>query len=166
MSREELELERLIEENARLMASAVRSVARGDLVPDIEQEIRLALLKRLRSGAAIEHPSAYVYKVALTTARTMMKRQSSREESIEDFAWEAEPQPESEGRLRAAERKLLLKEVLSKLPKDQSTALRCYLAGLNHSEVASFCGWTESVARHRIYRALDTLRERAQRGSR
>ena len=36
--------------------------------------------------------------------------------------------------------------------------MRAYLAGFNHREVARLFGWTESVARHRIYRSIDELK--------
>lgn len=38
--------------------------------------------------------------------------------------------------------------------------MRAHLAGFSHVEIASLYGWTESVARHRIYRAIDALKER------
>jgi hypothetical protein len=34
-----------------------------------------------------------------------------------------------------------------------------HLSGFNHVEVAALHGWTESVARHRIYRGLRSLRD-------
>ncbi len=62
------------------------------------------------------------------------------------------------GNLLPAERGRLLEEMLGKLNIEQARALRGYLSGLNHREVAALFGWSESVARHRIYRGLETLR--------
>ena len=36
------------------------------------------------------------------------------------------------------------------------------MTGFNHREVSGLYGWTESVARHRIYRGLEALRESAK----
>ncbi|ANM30397.1 hypothetical protein ABI59_13675 [Acidobacteria bacterium Mor1] len=159
----EADLEALIERYSRLMAAAVRRVvSQPELLPDIRQEIHLALLKRLRTGRDIRHPSSYVYKVALTTARTVVQRYASQEQNVDTDVLDTTPLPGGEDRMKPVERRILVKEVLNMLPKEQAVALRCYLGGLNHAEVARFCGWTESVARHRIYRALETLRERAE----
>ena len=60
--------------------------------------------------------------------------------------------------LLPAEQSRLLAEVLERLPREESRAIRAYLAGFNHVEVAALYGWTSSVARHRIYRGLESLR--------
>ena len=53
---------------------------------------------------------------------------------------------ESPGNLLPAERTRLIEEMLEKLNVEQSRALRGYLSGLNHREVATLYGWSESVA--------------------
>lgn len=154
--------ESLIERYAALMASAVRRVCgrRGrSLVPDVEQEIRLALWKRLRTGKPIRHPGSYIYKVALTTAAAVLRKQAPvREEGGERVHEAAESEPASRG-LEPVERRRALEQALESLPGEQALALRAYLAGFNHREIARLCGWSESVARHRVYRAIDALRD-------
>jgi DNA-directed RNA polymerase specialized sigma24 family protein len=63
------------------------------------------------------------------------------------------------GALLPAERALLVEQVLGGLRPEESRAVRHYLTGFNHAEVAAHFGWTEAVARHRIYRGLRSLRD-------
>lgn len=57
----------------------------------------------------------------------------------------------------------LLEQMLGQLNSEQARALRGYLSGLNHREVATLYGWSESVARHRIYRGLQALKSLSRR---
>jgi RNA polymerase sigma factor (sigma-70 family) len=162
VSRQE-EFATLIQKYARVMASAVRRVCSRRyrfLIPDVEQEIYVALWKRLESGKKIEHPASYLYKAALTTALMMVRKHIPDTLPIEMHEeGGSTPSENPFGGLLPAERARLLGEVLERLPPDQARAVRAHLAGFSHTEVASLYGWTESVARHRIYRAIETLRE-------
>ena len=64
--------------------------------------------------------------------------------------------------LLPAERARLLEQLMGRLPADQSRALRAHLAGFNHKELAVLFGWSESIARHRIYRGLAALKAEAK----
>ncbi len=152
----------LVRRHARLMAAAVRRVCgrrHRELIPDVEQEVYLALWKRLGSGNRIEHPTSYLYKMALTTALAVVRRHEPHggaaplEEAIARSGPAARPDE-----LQPVERRRLLAEVLGRLGAEEARALRAYLAGFNHTEVAELFGWSESVARHRIYRSLERLR--------
>ena len=149
--------ETLVENHARLMASAVRRVCGRDhqsLVPDVEQEVRLALWRRLGRGAAIEHPVAYLYKMALTTALQVLRRLRPEEIPVDDpGAFESPDGSEA----KRHEERLVLDQLIGRLEHDQARALRAYRNGLNHREVAALYGWSESVARHRIYRGIAAL---------
>lgn len=160
--------ERLVREHARVMASAIRRVCGRRyraLVPDVEQEVYLALWKRLRDGNEIEYPVSYLYKVALTTALGVVRR-VEREAPLPEGRGDPEvphdPAPDASG-LSSAERAVILRETLDRLESDESRALRGYLAGFNHTEVAELYGWSESAARHRIYRTLEQLRTEARK---
>jgi RNA polymerase sigma factor (sigma-70 family) len=159
----------LIDDNARLLAAAVRRVCRQrfrDLAPDAEQEVRLALWKRVQAGADIQHPASYVYKVALTTSLAVIRRyRPEREELVPETAVPSEPR-QAVARLLPAERQRLLAELIESLDEDEARALRGYLAGFNHEELADLYGWTPSVARHRIYRTIERLRRRIGEGER
>jgi RNA polymerase sigma factor (sigma-70 family) len=130
-----------------------------DLIPDVEQEVRLALLKRLRGEGEIRHPSAYVYKVALATSLAVIRRYRPQREELE-----ADPE-RSLGQARRtlmgllpAERSRLIEQLVASLEPDAARALRGYLTGLNHGELAQLYGWTPSVARHLVYRSVERLR--------
>lgn len=158
--------ERLVERYARVMAKAVRRVCgrrHRALVPDIEQEVRLALWKRLRRGNEIQHPVSYVYRAALTTALAVVRRSAAEELPLEDGMHSIEIGPQQDERgLLPPERARLIEQVLEALPEDQARALRAWLSGFSHAEVAELFGWTESVARHRIYRGLDAVKRRKE----
>ncbi len=155
------EFESLLRNHARLVSSAIRRVCSrryGALVPDIEQEVYVALWKRLESGKEITHPVSYLYKVALTTALSVIRKHLP---AADAPAREAEdgpiPRPAFLG-LAPAEQGRLLAEALGSLPAEESRAVRAYLAGFNHEELADLYGWSSSVARHRIYRGLEKVR--------
>lgn len=149
----------LIDRHARVISGAIRRVCsrrhRG-LIPDVEQDVRAALWKRIQSGKEIEHPVSYLYKVALTTALAAIRR----------FPTSPEPEPEEAAAgsappflgLLPAEQSRLLTEALSGLSAEEGRAVRAHLAGFNHEDVAGLYGWTPSTARHRIYRGLDKVR--------
>ena len=158
------EFEALIASHARLVSHAIRSVCGkrgGHLIPDVEQEVRLALWKALEGGKKIEHPVSYLYKVALTTAAAIMRKSLSNRETSAPEALAAAGAAAAEP-VADAERRVVLQQSLSRLPGDQARALRGYLAGFNHKEVAALFGWTEAAARHHIYRGLDRLRSMAE----
>jgi RNA polymerase sigma-70 factor (ECF subfamily) len=162
------QFESLVASHSRVVASAIRRVCSRQyrtLIPDVEQEVYEALWKRLGSGKEIEHPSSYLYKVALTTALAVVRKHAPETRPIDTLH---EPLPEATntfGGLLPAERARLLGEVLALLPIDQSRAVRAHLAGFSHSEVAALYGWTASVARHRIYRGIEALREKLKGAS-
>jgi RNA polymerase sigma factor (sigma-70 family) len=150
----------LLREHARIVSSAIRRVCGsryGTLVPDIEQEVSLALWKRLDSGKEIEHPISYLYKMALTTALAVVRRHAAATEVPAETRGRKQPAGEFLG-LAGPEQGRLLAESLERLPPEQARAVRAYLAGFNHEEVATLFAWTPSAARHHIYRGLERLR--------
>lgn len=165
--------DQLVRDHARLMASAIRRVCRNrysTLIPDVEQEVYLALWNRLQTGKKIEHPVSYLYKMALTTALRFVRTSERQPVTVEDgeflAALQERENPSAERTqvrsLEPPERTLLVQELLASLEEDESRALRAYLAGMGHQEVAELYGWSESVARHRIYRSLERLRKKAR----
>jgi RNA polymerase sigma factor (sigma-70 family) len=150
----------LVDRYARVISSAIRRVCsrrHSALIPDIEQDVRAALWKRLQGGKEIEHPVSYLYKVALTTALAAVRRFPASADSPPRENPGGSESPAFLG-LLPAEQSRLLAEGLSGLPPDEGRAVRAHLAGFNHEDVASLFGWTPATARHRIYRGLDRLR--------
>ena len=165
------QFEVLVRRHARVMAAAIRRVCGRryqSLVADVQQEVYLALWKRVRGGKEIDHPGSYVYKVASTTALGFLRREAS----LRELAGEREPGSEAadsrtcaRSGLLPVERARLIQEVLARLESDEARALRAYLTGFSYKETARLYGWSESVARHRIYRSIEnlarTMKERA-----
>ena len=150
----------LIDTHARLIASAIRRVCsrrNAALIPDIEQDVRTALWKRLQDGKEIAHPVSYIYKVAMTTALAAVRRFPTAPE-LPAEPYESGSSGETFLGLRPAEQSRLLAEGLAALPLDEARAVRAHLAGFNHEDVAALFGWSAATARHRIYRGLARLR--------
>ena len=158
------EFEGLVRNYSRVIASAIRRVcgrSHGALIADVEQEVYTALWRRLQGGKDIEHPVSYLYKMALTTALAVV-RKNAPETVASEIREETLPSDAGDGfgGLLPAERSRLLAEVLEQLPAEQARAVRAHLAGFSHMEVAALYGWSGSVARHRIYRGIGALREK------
>jgi len=152
------EFDRLLDASARSISVAIRQVCGGryrSLVPDVEQEVRLIAWRRLASGGPIRNARSYFYKVALTTALAMVAQAAPPLEAEDGAPGGAPPACAA---LFPVEQSLLMKQALHRLRPDESRAVRAYLRGHNHSEVAARFGWTDAVARHRIYRGLRSLR--------
>ena len=157
-----VDFEGLLARYTRLIDAVARRVCGRHhrcLLPDIEQEIRLALWRRLRHADDIRHPASYVYKVALATSLAVIRRyRPQREDLLADPEVGPAPRPAWE-RLLPPERARLVEQVLDRLTPDEARALRGYMSGLNHEELARLYGWTVSSSRHRVYRTLEQLRK-------
>ena len=152
----------LVDEHARVIASAIRRVCsrrHRALVPDVEQDVRAALWKRLQSGKEIVHPVSYLYKMALTTALAAIRRSPEVSNGPASDLSKAPDAGQFLG-LLPVEQSRLLSEALALLSPEENRAVRAHLAGFNHEDVARLFGWSESVARHRIYRGLERVRAR------
>jgi RNA polymerase sigma factor (sigma-70 family) len=145
-----------------IIVSAIRRVCgvmSPSLLPDIEQDVYLALWQRWHEGKRIDYPVSYLYKVALRTALAVIRTHTSpamEAPTTKQCLHTAGDTPP--GTLSAAERACLLSELLNQLPTEQARAVRAYLAGFSHTETATLYGWSAPVARHRIYRGMHTLK--------
>jgi RNA polymerase sigma factor (sigma-70 family) len=150
----------LVARYARLMAAVARRVCgrhHQSLLPDIEQEIRLALWRRLQGAEDIRHPGTYVYKVALATSLAVVRRYRPAREDLRPDPEDHSASPAA-GRLLPPERARLVEQVLQGLKRDEARAVRGYMSGLSHRELARLYGWSDSSSRHLVYRTLEHLR--------
>ena len=146
----------LIKENAQLIAFALNRVLHKehrDLIPDAEQEIFLALWNQLRKGNQLAYPSSYIYKVALRIG-LKMKRQAGKESLMEPELTEQIPAESGPDWVQVE----ALRSALDQLPLESARAIRAYLMGYDHKEIAALFNWSEAVSRHRIYRGLNKLK--------
>ena len=156
--------ERIAARYSKIIGAAVRRVClhRYDaLIPDVTQEVHLALWNAIETGKEIRNPEAYVYRMALTTGLRLVERERKHSEKVGGQAVEGVSSAVDESIVK--ERARLLNELLGQLQPDESKALRAYLVGYNHVEIARLFGWTESVARHRVYRGIERLRSYARK---
>jgi RNA polymerase sigma factor (sigma-70 family) len=145
-----------------VIVSAIQRVC-GDaslrVLPDVEQEVYLALWQRWNGDTRIDYPVSYLYKVALRTARAVMRTDRALDTEMSAIRT---PLPVEQRLavqdLSSAERACMLTELLAQLPPEQERALRAYLAGFSHTETAALYGWSDAVARHRVYRGIQALK--------
>jgi RNA polymerase sigma factor (sigma-70 family) len=148
-----------------IITSAIRrgcGTAYPWLHPDVEQEVYLALWQRWQDDLRLDYPMSYLYKVALRTALAMLRTNTP--QNLETHTAARRPyatQGTAIEELSLTERTCLLTALLDQLPLEQARAVRAYLAGFTATEVARLYGWSPSVARHRIYRGLQSLRTSA-----
>jgi RNA polymerase sigma factor (sigma-70 family) len=145
-----------------IIVSAIRRVcgaASHSLLPDVEQEVYLALWQRWSDGKRIDYPVSYLYKVALRTALAVMRTYSAPDMEV-STTQTCPPRAQSFAieELSSSERACLLAELLDQSPPEQARAVRAYLAGFSHTETATLYGWSAAVARHRIYRGIQALK--------
>lgn len=155
------ELKELVDRYSGLISAAIRRVCAkryDQLVPDVRQEVYLALWRQLDAGKNLERPASYVYKVALTTALATIRRLKREREIIAEAAT-IETRPDMSDADRNFARAQLLELALQRLDERQQRAVRAYLAGFNHTEVAGLLRISASAARHAIYRGIERLRD-------
>lgn len=148
----------------------VRSVgARRGLVDadldEVMQEVRIRLWQTAEGGKDITAlGSSYLYRVASSAALDLIRRRRAkggdRTDDIEaqDTLAALSPSPvdATEG-LEVARR---INDVVSELAQDRRVAVRMYLNGHDHNEIARVLGWSEARARNLLYRGLDQVRKR------
>jgi RNA polymerase sigma factor (sigma-70 family) len=172
-----LKLEQIVSEYGRLIRSVVRKVCRARPVidvEDVEQEVRLKLWKVLSNRTEIDHFPSYVYRVAYSVAIDQLRRVDVRPED-QFFAGESDDAGNAEtGELErvpadsrvAPDRLAACREAaavvgaeVERLSDKRRQAVKLYLLGMNHVEISTTTGWSESVARNHLYRGLADLRE-------
>jgi RNA polymerase sigma-70 factor (ECF subfamily) len=171
-----LKLEQIVSEYGRLIRSVVRKVCRSrpaiDL-EDVEQEVRLKLWRVISNRTAIDHLPSYVYRVAYSVAVDQLRRIDVRPEDqfygADDdgdggSTGELERVPDAAAaapdRIAACrEAAAAVGEAVDRLSERRRQAVKLYLLGLNHTEIAAATGWTDAVARNHLYRGLGDLRE-------
>ena len=143
---------------------ARRGLVEADL-DEVMQEVRIRLWQTAEAGKDITGlGSSYLYRVASSAAVDLIRRRRARggdrTEDIQEQATLAAPIPspadESEG-LELARR---IDAVVGELAPDRRVAVRMYLNGHDHNDIARILRWSEARARNLLYRGLDEVRKR------
>ena len=155
--------ELLVEGYGRLVAQAVRrvaGVASGNDLDDIQQDVMLALWKRLSREQTIEHPASYLYKAAIREAvRAVGRLRRRAEDPLETQTLEPRVEPEAERVVEAREQQALLQAALDTLAPDRARAVRGHLAGLGVNELMQLYGWPYQRTRNLVARGMADLKD-------
>ncbi len=153
----------LVEGYGRLVAQAVRrvaGVASGNDLDDIQQDVMLALWKRLSREQTIEHPASYLYKAAIREAvRAVGRLRRRAEDPLEAQTLEPRVEPEAERVVEAREQQALLQAALDTLAPDRARAVRGHLAGLGVNELMQLYGWPYQRTRNLVARGMADLKD-------
>lgn len=145
----------------RRFLSLRRKVASAD-IDDVAQEVFLRMLRYDRSEL-VQHPEAYLYKMAANVAAEWSMRSSRRQPHAAQWleGLEAESTPETEFQRESEE--LDLRRALEKLPPRAREVLRLHFAeGLAHEAIAVRLGLTRRVVKREMIRAYAALRSTLQ----
>jgi RNA polymerase sigma-70 factor (ECF subfamily) len=135
---------------------------------EIDQDVKLKILKMAANGKKIGNFRSYVWKMVYSTALDALKARG-RDLSLEDVtASGADRTPflsfldtltpdavYEEGECRA-----LLEGALTKLPIRRKAVVSLHFQGLGLEEIAAFLGQSLPAVRHLLYRGLEELKER------
>jgi len=160
------QLERLVREYSRVIRGAVARVAgrrhlADRVVDDVEQEVRIALWKRLKSEQPIDHPSSYVFKAARREAIRALRRETARRSEDPPEGWEQLEDPGG-GPLESLQTQALgarIEAALGQLSPDRQRAVRARLMGLEYDEIERLTGWAYDRTRNLVSRGLADLRK-------
>lgn len=133
---------------------------------DISQEVKIKILKKLKSGRKIRTLKSYIHRVIYTTALDAISK--SRTENLRDKKMELNLanhlsefnilKPE-----QMAEKKRInqiLYETINTLSQNRRIVLKLHLKGMNIREIAEHLGWSMSRVNHLFYRSIEDLKKK------
>jgi RNA polymerase sigma factor (sigma-70 family) len=158
-------IEAIVAQYGRLIRHIVHRVGGPSVAlvrDDIEQDVIVALWRRLEGEQPVQHPASYIYKAAVReTLRAVHRQLASRMQPLDDEAAgarapvSADPLVTLQGRRDGA----LIRKALSRLAADRRRAVQAHLAGYDVQEVMEMFGWTYQKARNLIARGIADLRQ-------
>lgn len=154
----------LVQQYGRLISAVVRRVAgrAGDLVrEDVEQKVLVSLWRQIENEQTIDHPSSYIYRIAVREAVRMMRQELARaQEPLDEGGVVAAPdaRPDPFDKLVGRELQQKLEETLRELGAERQRAVRAHLAGFDVQEIMEMYGWPYQKARNLVARGMAELR--------
>lgn len=129
---------------------------------DVTQETFLQLFRMLRRGERVDHPRAWLFRVAhnLAVNQAVRGRFST---ALGEDAWlalcavQADPSPDPEQHTLARERLRLLERGMRQLSRQQRQCALLRIEGLRYREIADVLGVTTSSVAETLRRALRKL---------
>ena len=164
------QFETLVSGFGRLVAHAVRRVAgpsAANDVEDIQQDVMVALWRRLEGEQTIDHPASYVYRAAVREAvRAVQRRRRRAEEPLEGSAAAlAVVSGDVESWLERRDERAALLAAIARLSPDRARAVRAHLSGLSVNEMMRMYGWTYQRARNLVARGLADVKASIRGGA-
>lgn len=127
-------------------------------VDDVAQEVFLRLM-RYEKGELVEHPKAYLYKIAVHVAAEWSIRASSRLQHDEKWLASLSGGEEPDNVLQRAQAIAEIKRALAALPPEQSEVLRLrFIEELGHEAIAERTGEPLHRVRRHVARSYEALR--------
>jgi RNA polymerase sigma factor (sigma-70 family) len=133
---------------------------------DITQEVKIKILKLLKSGRKIGNLKSYIQRVVYTTALDAISKNTAenlRDKKVElnlanhlsEFNIIKPEQMIEEKRINQ-----ILYEAINSLSQNRRIVVKMHLKGLNVREIAEHLGWSISRVNHLFYRGIEDLRKK------
>jgi RNA polymerase sigma-70 factor, ECF subfamily len=131
---------------------------------DIDQEVKLKLLKMAARGKGIRNLRSYLWRVVYTTTLDVIGKRLEQLPAGNDDGeapWLVAGRLDFVSPERLAEQgelKRMLERAIESLPERRRLVVRLHLTGMGLEESAEFLGWSQNKVRHLLYRGLAELR--------
>lgn len=159
----ESRLSLLLARYRRLVRSVISTVGGPilrDSREDVEQQVWVAMWRRLQGEKEIEHPTSYLYatarRAALRAVNERLRRLRWHEQELEGF-----PDPTDDPYRQAVSRQTgeSIRAALDQLSPDRRRAMQAFLSGLEVPEIQDLFGWSYERTRNLVTRGRADLRE-------
>lgn len=141
----------------RVRRTAYRLLGNWDAADDIAQETFLRLYKNASRYSPIAAFPTWLHRIVVNLCLDLLKRRKARQLGTTDWPDE----PASSDPLVRQEQVDAVRRELAQLPDRQRVAIVLHrFEGLEHREIASITGWSESAVESLLVRAYARLRER------
>jgi RNA polymerase sigma factor (sigma-70 family) len=168
-SRKTPQLEALVRQYGRLIASVVRKItgpAAGLVGDDIGQRVLMSLWRQIENEQTIDHPSSYIYRIAVREAVRAVRQQVTRERrhvAEGEAAAQPDARPDPSESVTRREQRETIEASLAELRPERERAVRAHLAGFAVQEIMEMHAWTYEKARNLISRGMQDLRAALRR---
>ena len=139
----------------------------ADLVgADIEQKVLMSLWRQIENEQKIDHPSSYIYRIAVREAVRAIRSVASRERRHvpdSEAAAQADARPDPSENVLRREQREHIEASLAELRPERERAVRAHLAGFAVQEIMDMQSWPYEKARNLISRGMQDLRNALRR---
>lgn len=150
------EFETLIHNNAGRIAAIARRYADVDDIEDLKQEILEQLWRSFSQFRGDSAPSTWIYRIALNTAMTRVKKTVKQRRGRERLSAMAQEPTQPPGQCQAQ----LLEEFLQSLSELDASILMMYLDGLSGQSMAEVLGLKVNAIQVRVTRIKSAFEDR------